>query len=1602
MAPKKPSNKKGDQQQSKAQPNNAPGVTDYTGIQQGEYDALESIYGDDFDKIENKGPWGAISNHLAFRLRLKAYSNADINVQFTIKFTATYPNSVPIIALENTNGLRGQTLKQIKSILDSYPKENPGREIIFDIASAIDGKLQEEAEYREQDDARPGLNEERAETEAIASKLAQDEQLHKIKTQELEKLEEDRALHALVSQEVHRREEGAKRKFKSESGEPSHTRYPDVEAIDFDRTITYSHERSTYSFRSVSATMSRIAQGPVTGVFSTLPLLLPQTGGSVVPTLVVKQCVLPEAEKTKIQELEKELEALRKLGGAESVLSFLDFRGASGAAGWELTILLEYANRGSLAEELESGPLPGGKVRSWSVSILNALEYYHRQGIPHGRVRPSNILLTRNGGSLAIKLGDALYQNTIYKILNKPITRPAWSVNWKAPEHSQPHQNKLALKTDIWDFGVVLLQMLFGLDIPEQQQSPFDIEDNITNLSGALQQMIEVCFARSPHKRPTALKLLAMDFLRGDCSAYEDNPNIASEPLDLILSPLNPRRQSRNQPPPQQFTSRYNTDFMELERLGKGGFGTVYKAQHKLDFGIYAIKKMKQPMSQLKDVLSESIMLSRIVHPHVVRYINTWLEPMGDDEVITDDSDEEFDRPANFDSKFISRVSQMNQGLNLVTPSYADDFDGSSDSGDEDVGFEFGYDDDEEPDNANDGESESEAGGLLSPVANHRRRKSTMEEKPDRRGVLYIQMEYCEQNSLRDTLEDKRLYENIDDIWRLFRKILSGLAYIHATGLVHRDLKPENIFIDKANNPKIGDFGLATSGIHDPALKHASHAAETKGSQAAGTLYYVPPEASKNDISTKYDMYALGIILFEMCTRFETSSEKLLVLKGIKSDPIVFPPALLVPEMAKQRELIVELLSSNPHKRPSAQELLDSGKIPWHADDAKDEKTEELVQWLGDRESNVFKASLNAMFGNMSRHQVESETWEATGSKFRLKSDLREVILRFELVEKLQKVLRGHGAVGIDRATVYPRTTLNDEKDLFPIMGSDGTQLQLVYDTTLSLARYITREPLPADKIFSFAKMFRDPTPGGAPLHSKVLAYDIVSKTALDVALKEAEVIKVMTQVMDQADTFLSVPLQSYIYINHWDLLDIILDHCRVEKSEKPLVRQYLSHGDYRTGNWSSVRSDLRALGIASTIIEDLKRFFWREPPEKAFKQLRKLMLKSEYEERQEAVIKSIQAVLNYAKAFIKKKIYITPLSSMNPAYYESGLMFQLVVDGKKSMVIGAGGRYDRLLRSQKPSGKGTEFNTARKHAVGMELTVDRLTRILVQQIKPVATTSVKKARNVGPQRTLRRCDILVASFDPAVLRSATAGLRVLDHLWDAGFSAELAPDASSLDDLVHQIIEEKHSWIILVKDDTIFSQSILKMVCMPSMRDVDVAFESLSAVLRGEIAEREELETSNQKPTSGHDKLARAPHRTVPQTAQLDPQEKKPNIHFITFQHKGKKTNRATAVEAAQIRLRDMLAQWSSDAPILAVETSDDVLDEVSGLKVGDNEGWKRAIQRAPAGERSYLGQIQEQLLEWRDAYGRRKKQGDESAVRVAFLFGYRSGWLGLVDLGV
>jgi translation initiation factor 2-alpha kinase 4 len=127
------------------------------------------------------------------------------------------------------------------------------------------------------------------------------------------------------------------------------------------------------------------------------------------------------------------------------------------------------------------------------------------------------------------------------------------------------------------------------------------------------------------------------------------------------------------------------------------------------------------------------------------------------------------------------------------------------------------------------------------------------------RSVLYIQMEFCEKQTLRDLIR-RDLYEDPDEHWRLLRQILEGLDHIHGHDIIHRDLKPDNVFIDMAGIPKIGDFGLATSGQYQRSdKKNSSGNQDGNGdmTRSVGTALYVAPELSSSvvgDYNNKVDM----------------------------------------------------------------------------------------------------------------------------------------------------------------------------------------------------------------------------------------------------------------------------------------------------------------------------------------------------------------------------------------------------------------------------------------------------------------------------------------------------------------------------------------------------------------------------------------------------------------------------------------------------------------------------------------------------------------------------------------------------------------------------
>uniref|UniRef100_A0A0N5CI96 Protein kinase domain-containing protein n=1 Tax=Strongyloides papillosus TaxID=174720 RepID=A0A0N5CI96_STREA len=105
--------------------------------------------------------------------------------------------------------------------------------------------------------------------------------------------------------------------------------------------------------------------------------------------------------------------------------------------------------------------------------------------------------------------------------------------------------------------------------------------------------------------------------------------------------------------------------------------------------------------------------------------------------------------------------------------------------------------------------------------------------------ILFIQMDYCEKQTLRNLIDYGNLMTNPEEIWRLFREMLASLDYIHKKAMIHWDINSLNIFIDAHNNVKIGDFSLATIDVNLSDHNGSVTNPDEVLSQGGGDLTYV-------------------------------------------------------------------------------------------------------------------------------------------------------------------------------------------------------------------------------------------------------------------------------------------------------------------------------------------------------------------------------------------------------------------------------------------------------------------------------------------------------------------------------------------------------------------------------------------------------------------------------------------------------------------------------------------------------------------------------------------------------------------------------------------
>src|SRR5688572_2319000 len=146
-------------------------------------------------------------------------------------------------------------------------------------------------------------------------------------------------------------------------------------------------------------------------------------------------------------------------------------------------------------------------------------------------------------------------------------------------------------------------------------------------------------------------------------------------------------------------------------------------------------------------------------------------------------------------------------------------------------------------------------------------------------GEQYIVMELIEGRDLSTILRDRGAL-SMDDAVRIAIGVASALEVAHRKGIVHRDVKPGNILITDGGDVKVTDFGIARA---------VAEASMTVTGTTLGSVHYFSPEQARGDeVTGASDVYALGIVLFEMLTGrrpFEGDSAAAVALKRLNEDP---------------------------------------------------------------------------------------------------------------------------------------------------------------------------------------------------------------------------------------------------------------------------------------------------------------------------------------------------------------------------------------------------------------------------------------------------------------------------------------------------------------------------------------------------------------------------------------------------------------------------------------------------------------------------------------------------------------------------------------------
>ena len=334
--------------------------------------------------------------------------------------------------------------------------------------------------------------------------------------------------------------------------------------------------------------------------------------------------------------------------------------------------------------------------------------------------------------------------------------------------------------------------------------------------------------------------------------------------------------------------------------------------------------------------------------------------------------------------------------------------------------------------------------------------------------AVFLVMELVEGSTLRDFLNENGPM-SVEQTIQFITPVLSALAAAHLIGIIHRDVKPENILISKDGRIKVADFGLARN-------MTMAQTMTAESSVVLGSVSYLSPEQVQRGIAdARSDVYAIGIVLFEMLLgkkpydgetpiqiAYRHVNDRIPNVKEFKSD---------IPEMIA--DLIFQATAPNPDQRPKdAEQLLSKVRdIQAKLDPKRRQMSLELdLPPLLPKISKRSKVSIGSAFGGLKEKTtqlISTKPINVTKAEDSVRTKKRKVSRRVKrnriiaLLILLGVIFGGYQLLGVGKISVPSLVGMSqsEAKEALSKIGLSSDVVEEVFSEDIAQGKVISSSP---------------------------------------------------------------------------------------------------------------------------------------------------------------------------------------------------------------------------------------------------------------------------------------------------------------------------------------------------------------------------------------------------------------------------------------------------------------------------------------------------------------------------------------------------------------